>query len=260
MEQENINTANQTHAHSSDLTPTTDASQAAHNISGLDSMLMQALTSEPNTGVGIITEEGKIVYLNDQAARIFHGTDALCSDFIGHYWSDHMPPEWTAERLKLFQTVKIHGKPVLMRSVWRDCQHFTWVTLIEPETAESDGADASATSQPPPALFLTITHRVGSDDEAEDIMPRKKFEEVESGVIHLNKLDVLSPRELEVLALLGQGLNTTEVARVLHRSENTIDNHRTSIYNKLNIRDRVQLAEIARRAGLKMNDAAKSRV
>ncbi|MFO0857913.1 MAG: LuxR C-terminal-related transcriptional regulator [Phycisphaerales bacterium] len=241
-----------------DLTPTTDPTQIAESVSGLSTTMMLALTSEPNTGVGVISEDGQIMYINDQAAKIFHGHNACSTDYVGRNWRDHMPEDWIEERLKLFQTVKIHDKPVLMRSVWRDFQHFTWISLIESEPVEKSDSDEPC--KPQPVLFLTITRRIASDDEAEDIMPRKKFEEVESGVIHLNKLDVLSPRELEVLALLGQGLNTTEVARVLHRSENTIDNHRTSIYNKLNIRDRVQLAEIARRAGLKINDAAKSRV
>ena len=76
----------------------------------------------------------------------------------------------------------------------------------------------------------------------------------------LGPLEVLTPRELEVLALLGQGLSLKQIAKVLYRSVKTIDNHRASIGKKLAIDDRVKLAEIAFRAGLTVRDAERERV
>ena len=50
------------------------------------------------------------------------------------------------------------------------------------------------------------------------------------------------------------------IAEALHRSPKTIDNHRTSIGRKLNLADRVDLAQIASDAGLEIRDAQRKRV
>ena len=62
-----------------------------------------------------------------------------------------------------------------------------------------------------------------------------------------------------MLALLGQGLAAAEIAKILHRSVKTINTHRENIGKKLNIDDRVKLANIAQRAGLRLADAEKER-
>jgi DNA-binding CsgD family transcriptional regulator len=60
----------------------------------------------------------------------------------------------------------------------------------------------------------------------------------------------LSPRELEVLALLGRGMSVPEAARHLHRSVRTVEAHRYAIGRKLKIRNQAELAKAARLAGL----------
>ena len=66
----------------------------------------------------------------------------------------------------------------------------------------------------------------------------------------LGPLSVLTERELEVLAFIGEGLPTAEIARRLHRSVRTIEWHRRSLGSKLKATNRVDLARIAIRAGL----------
>lgn len=63
-------------------------------------------------------------------------------------------------------------------------------------------------------------------------------------------LEQLTPRELEILRLIGRGLSRAEIANLLHRSLKTIDAHHTSIMRKLDIHDRVELALYAVREGL----------
>ncbi len=64
------------------------------------------------------------------------------------------------------------------------------------------------------------------------------------------ELQTLTRRELEVLQLIGRGLNNTAIASTLFISDNTVKTHVTRIFDKLNARDRVQAVIIAYDAGL----------
>ena len=60
----------------------------------------------------------------------------------------------------------------------------------------------------------------------------------------------LSPREREILAILGSGASNKEIADRLCLAEGTVKNHVTSILTKLDVRDRTQAALRARQLGL----------
>lgn len=60
----------------------------------------------------------------------------------------------------------------------------------------------------------------------------------------------LSPRELEVLALLVQGLPNRLIARRLQISEKTVKAHLTNIFRQLGVADRTQAALWATRHGI----------
>ncbi len=59
----------------------------------------------------------------------------------------------------------------------------------------------------------------------------------------------LSPREMEVLRLLTQGMSNREIAQTLGISEQTVKNHVTAILRKLNVEDRTQAAVYALQRG-----------
>jgi DNA-binding NarL/FixJ family response regulator len=62
--------------------------------------------------------------------------------------------------------------------------------------------------------------------------------------------DPLTPREREVLALIGRGMANKVIARELSLSEKTVKAHVSNILAKLGVSDRTQAALYAVRAGL----------
>ena len=60
----------------------------------------------------------------------------------------------------------------------------------------------------------------------------------------------LTPRELDILRLVAQGLSNTEIAHRLFRSESTIKTLVGRVLSKINARDRVQAVVLAYETGL----------
>jgi DNA-binding NarL/FixJ family response regulator len=60
----------------------------------------------------------------------------------------------------------------------------------------------------------------------------------------------LSPREREIVSLLGSGASNKEIADRLNLAEGTVKNHLTNILTKLDVRDRTQAALRARQLGI----------
>jgi DNA-binding NarL/FixJ family response regulator len=66
----------------------------------------------------------------------------------------------------------------------------------------------------------------------------------------VTRLQRLSPREAEILRLVGRGESNLEIAQGLYIGETTVKTHVGRIQTKLDARDRIQLVVLAHRAGL----------
>jgi NarL family two-component system response regulator YdfI len=62
----------------------------------------------------------------------------------------------------------------------------------------------------------------------------------------------LTPRESELLRLLGEGMGNREIASVLGVSDHTVKFHLHSIYTKLGVRTRTEAVSVAVRRGMLM--------
>jgi DNA-binding NarL/FixJ family response regulator len=64
------------------------------------------------------------------------------------------------------------------------------------------------------------------------------------------KLAGLTPRETEILRLVGQGLSNVEIANQLVVSDQTVKTHVGRVLSKLRLRDRAQAVVVAYESGL----------
>jgi len=69
-------------------------------------------------------------------------------------------------------------------------------------------------------------------------------------------IDKLSPREIEILCELQDGVSNMEISQKLYLSENTVKHHIHSILEKLGVENRRQAGVIARQVGLKKDKPA----
>lgn len=215
--------------------------------SSAPALLWETLTTEPGVSVSILDQHGKVLFLNAETARIFFNDSppptvkGMRIDQLG------FPRAWVEERLSLFRDMINDLRPRLMRTVWHGHQQFSWIRLIP---ADEPGRAPS---------FMVITRRISAGEEAKRLLA-EEHAAIESGVIRLGDLDVLTPRELEVLTLLGHGLAIKDIAESLERSVKTIERHREAIGAKLRLSKVVVLAQLARDAGLVLGDASRRRV
>lgn len=208
--------------------------------------LWKAITMEPGAGVTVVRMDGRILFANDEIAKVVVGPEGRGAGYIGKNLADLFPREWVQERLRLLEKVVTTGRPIVVRAIWNGVQGLSWWSRVKGRRgAEGDHV-------------LIVTRRAGGEEALEQIAPG--VEVVQSSTVQLGKLGALTGRELEVLALVGQGLSIKEIAACLTRSVKTISRHRDSIGKKLAQSDRVRLAEMAWRAGLTVKDAERKRV
>jgi DNA-binding NarL/FixJ family response regulator len=118
------------------------------------------------------------------------------------------------------------------------------------------GADAFAAKSIEMAeLIRLIRHIAASEEEAvtPTFAAARLLEEVRNGsrrgIVENDGYSPLSPREIEILGFVSQGLSNKEIASILRISDQTVKNNITSILRKLHVNDRTQAVIYALRHG-----------
>lgn len=206
------------------------------------SSLWAAISQTPGVGISITDSEGRLLFVNDTAQVLFERTTNI--DYHGKRISDFHPPEYVRERLAMIHRVLKESKPLAITHIYHGRKISSTVWPIRDRT-------------PPYNRVIVISYSEANSDA----MPfADTCETVKSDYIGLGPLSVLSRRELEVAILLGHGMNVPRVAELLHRSPKTIQRHKASISEKLNVHGQAELVQIITAMGLELDDSKLKRL
>lgn len=100
----------------------------------------------------------------------------------------------------------------------------------------------------PRALYIVqnVTHLLKDDGYWLRIcvQTRKKIFSYHSQMKNYINTDIISKREMDILRLIVQGKTTAEIAKHCFLSENTVNNHRQRLLNKLGAKDTTALIQL----------------
>ena len=118
------------------------------------------------------------------------------------------------------------------------------------------GADAFAAKSIEIEELVRLIHYLvatETDAPAPSFVSARLLDEVRSanrrGVPDADTYSPLSPREIEILGFVSQGLSNKEISGILGISDQTVKNNITSILRKLQVNDRTQAVIYALRHG-----------
>lgn len=189
-----------------------------------------ALIHDTGAIVFVVDGEGVVQWMNGVGREAFE-TSQTCIGTGGVTLQSIMPAPVAEERLEHIRRCLETGETTVMQGMcWGELRR----TTLRPLASEDGG--------PPSRVLSTCTMTTRAFAPA--CLPTRMRAE-DRGV-----LDQLTEREVEVLTLIAKGLTTQQVADELGRSVKTVEWHRLSLGNKLGVSNRVELAQIAIRAGL----------
>lgn len=189
-----------------------------------------ALVEDCGVCVAILDEAGRVLFMNEATCREL---DKPASEILGRSYAELVSKEIGDERLGYFRRVAVSGVPMVLEHTFGGCRRRT---ALRPFPSDAAGN----------RRVLMICRPAYETDNP----ITSSCEVVRAKNNDLGVLAALTPRELEILCLIGQGMATADIAKHLHRSEKTVEWHRVSLGNKLGVSNRVELARIAIRSGL----------
>lgn len=137
----------------------------------------------------------------------------------------------------------------LLASLWPRPRLVALVTggvQVQPESCLRSGADAAiAIENVSGAQFLAaVEHAIDGRGPAVAGFPRTGPHSIDTDLDE-SPTAMLTPREREMLFLIGEGLSNREIAESLVLSVKTVETHRANLSRKLNVRSRAGLMRLA---------------
>lgn len=203
----------------------------------IDSLAL--LTGEPDLGVVLLDPNLEIVEANAAARRVYLPEPQREELLQGRSLASLFPAPFPDEVDRLVGLQREAQAPLLIRGIWRGHAVLTSVY------AQPGGG------------YLLLGRR-GHPPSEQDVPT--DHERVDAEVLDLGELSVLTPRELEVLSLLGTGGTLKDAAASLGRSVKTVESHRDNIARKLGLSRRGELVRVVERSGLRPSDIGRSRI
>lgn len=195
------------------------------------------LHRQPDVGVAIIDVLGRVRFANPQLRRIY-GWEG---DPVGKTIGDLEGAEFEAERLPIYREVAETLRPALIRHIRQGRYTETTVWPLKPEP------------NVPPRVLSIVRQGLPAS-------PPPDWRVHESRLVHLGPLNLLTPRELAVMAHLGSGTPLKVIASELRLSLRSVERYRTVIARKLGVSSLAEIARLVSIAGLKVDHAHLTRL
>ncbi len=227
-------------------TMTTEAGIEIHGASEMatawGSYAWRTLSADTGVGLSVWSLDGAARFLSVGECELFGLDTSQAGDSPSISLNGAFPSAWADERLHMFRHAHHENRTLRVRTIWQGRQLLSLITPV--------AADEAPDTQ---AACVVCTYPVAGvlEDNGETIFSR---------FIQLGELDRLSPRELEVISLIGRGLPTRLIAEHLSLSPKTVEKHRDAIVRKLGEKSRIRLATKAVIAGLTPEDSRRQRV
>ena len=191
----------------------------SHRLQDVDLWLVDSLV----VPASLHDVEGRFVRVNEAAERASGKSNA---QWLGRHFTEPLPPGAREKVAALFRRAVERGEPTDFETVFVDASGNLRGVRAQHLPLCRDGAIVGVlilafAGALPPSLPIGV-----------EPQPR------------------LTPRQREVLELVAAGLSTSEIAKKLTLSTETVRNHLRSVFRELNVHTRPEAIAAARRLGL----------
>ncbi|MFN9992330.1 MAG: LuxR C-terminal-related transcriptional regulator [Phycisphaerales bacterium] len=205
-------------------------------LPGTETPFFAALAADSSASVLILSDEGVIEFANTGVSKIF-GTSS--ENLVGQVYSRLFEDAGARERLDFAKDVARSGETLTVDGMINGRMIRCTYRVLTISGSRNK---------------VLVTSRTAQTASEMDSRPDGRY--VKAKAADSGPLGQLTPREMEIMRLIGLGLSTAAIAKKLHRSVKTIEWHRVSLGTKLGVTNRVELARIAIAAGLVGLDAS----
>lgn len=189
-------------------------------------------------GLKALLQPEKNLEVIAQALRGDEAFEILCNENIDLLITDISMPGITGIELTKKVKEKFPDVPVLVLSMYNDREIVSEILL-----AEADGYILKNTSKQEllNAIYKLADHGTYYSNEILSIM----LEKVKKEKKQENEINLLSPREVEIIKLIMQEYSSEQIAEKLSIRKSTVDTHRKNIFEKSQIKTLVGLCKFA---------------